>query len=277
MPTLPLPDPTAASGRAREVLELAARRNGQPLEGLSHILRVMAYWPEWLEVNLGQTAATFKGAGVLPPLTRECLHIAAAAGARLGMTSRGFAEVVAVAEHVAGQARSANLLGLLSEGGLPPLVAPVDPEAVEGPVRATLDEIRAWAREALGWDEVPLFWRAIARQPRYLNAAWAKTKLVLGPAEIDREAKIAVALACAALAGSRYFVEYYQAAYRRLGFDDAAVVELAGLVNHYASFNTVSHAFQLESPGEAEFAPPQGEVAAATSGIQPEEGSPATT
>jgi hypothetical protein len=61
-------------------------------------------------------------------------------------------------------------------------------------------------------------------------------------------------LACAALAGSRYFVEYYQAAYRRLGFDDAAVVELAGLVNHYTSFNTISHGFQLESPGQAEFA-----------------------
>jgi alkylhydroperoxidase family enzyme len=175
------------------------------------------------------------------------------------MTSRGFAEVVAVAEHVAGQSRSANLLGLTTdgEGGLPPLVPLVDAEAADGPVRATLDEIRGWARETLGWERVPLFWRAIARQPRYLNAAWAKTKLVLGPAEIDRETKIAVALACAALAGSRYFVEYYQAAYRRLGFDDAAVVELAGLVNHYASFNTVSHAFQLESPGQAELAAPR--------------------
>lgn len=114
-----------------------------------------------------------------------------------------------------------------------------------------LAEIRSWAREALGRDEIPSFWRALAHRPRYLQAAWAKAKLVLDPAELDRPTKIAIALACAALAGSRYFVEYYRAAFRALGHDDAAVVELAGLVNHYASYNTISHAFQLEPPGEA--------------------------
>jgi alkylhydroperoxidase family enzyme len=76
MPTLPLPDPTTATGRTREVLELAARRNGQTPEKLSHIMRAQAHWPEWLEANLAQNLATFKGQGVLPPLTRECLHIA---------------------------------------------------------------------------------------------------------------------------------------------------------------------------------------------------------
>ena len=163
-----------------------------------------------------------------------------------------------MAEHVAGQSHSANLLGLTSEdGGPPPLVPPLETEQAASPVRSTLEEIGAWARERLGWERVPLFWRAIARHPRYLSAAWAKTKLVLSPAEIDEATKVAVALACAALAGSRYFVEYYQAAYRRLGFDDAAAVELAGLINHYASYNTISHAFQLESPGAAPFAPPR--------------------
>jgi alkylhydroperoxidase family enzyme len=79
MPTLPLPDPSGATGRTREVLELAARRQGQSLEDLSNIMRAQAHWPEWLEANLAHTAATFKGAGVLPPLTRECLHIAISA------------------------------------------------------------------------------------------------------------------------------------------------------------------------------------------------------
>ncbi len=79
MTTLPLPDPTRATGRAREALESAARRNGQPLESVSAVFRAMAYWPEWLEANLAQNLATFKGPGVLPPLTRECLHIAISA------------------------------------------------------------------------------------------------------------------------------------------------------------------------------------------------------
>lgn len=166
--------------------------------------------------------------------------------------------MVAVAEHVAGQSRAANALGLVSEqpGSAEPLVALLAPEDGDETVRAVFDEIRVWAGDALGWERVPAFWRAIAHRPRYLAAAWAKTRLVLGPGEIDRLTKTAVAFACASLAGSRYFVEYYQAAFRQLGFDDETVVELAGLVNHYASFNTVAHAFQLESPGTAPFAEP---------------------
>jgi len=77
--TLPLPDPREATGRTREALEFAARRGGLPLEKVSAIHRAMAHWPEWLEANLAQTAATFKGQGQLPPLTRECLHIAVSA------------------------------------------------------------------------------------------------------------------------------------------------------------------------------------------------------
>ena len=160
-----------------------------------------------------------------------------------------------MAEHVAGESRAANLLGLISEDGAGPLVPLLDEAEADPAARPVLAEIRAWSREHLGWDRVPAFWRAIARQPRYLATAWAKNRLVLEPSELDRATKVAVALECAALAGCRYFVEYYQAAFRRLGFDDAAVVELAGLVNHYASFNTVSHALQLKSPGQASFAP----------------------
>ena len=163
--------------------------------------------------------------------------------------------MVAVAEHVAGQSRAANALGLLSEQNTSgaPLVALVDEQTDDSIIGPVFDEIRAWAHHSLGWERVPLFWRAIARRPRYLATAWAKTKLVLGPGEVDGPTKTTVAFACASLAGSRYFVEYYQAAFRQLGFDDETVVELAGLVNHYASFNTVSHAFQLKSPDAAAF------------------------
>lgn len=183
------------------------------------------------------------------------------------MTQRGFAEVVAVAEHVAGQSRAANALGLTSElsTGADPLVPLADEDAAEPAVATRFVEIRTWANERLGWDYVPAFWRAIAPRPRYLAAAWEKTKLVFGPGEIDGLTKFAVALACASLAGNRYFVEYYQAGFRQFGFNNETVVELAGLVNHYASFNTVAHAFQLESPGSATFAEPAVDGAATES------------
>ena len=79
MTTLPLPNPNETTGTVRQALEQAARRNGQPLENVSDVFRAMAYWPEWLETNLAQSLATFKAPGVLPPLTRECVHISISA------------------------------------------------------------------------------------------------------------------------------------------------------------------------------------------------------
>ena len=79
MTTLPLPDPTRATGRMREALVQAARRDGQPLEGLSQIWRAQAYWSEWLESNVSHAAATFKAQRALPALRREYLHIAVSA------------------------------------------------------------------------------------------------------------------------------------------------------------------------------------------------------
>ena len=49
------------------------------MENVSAVFRAMAYWPEWLETNLAQSLATFKAPGVLPPLTRECVHISISA------------------------------------------------------------------------------------------------------------------------------------------------------------------------------------------------------
>jgi hypothetical protein len=135
----------------------------------------------------------------------------------------------------------------VSAGGAPPgLVASPDgaPQAAE-----TLAEVRAWAAEALGGDGVPLFWRVLAHRPGLLAATWAKDRLVLGAGEVDAAAKICVALAVAVFRQSRYWSAYLgELARRQAGLDDGGLVELAGCVMHYASYNTIAHGMRLEPP-----------------------------
>jgi hypothetical protein len=131
-------------------------------------------------------------------------------------------------------------------------VRPVDSGDLEGEAATAIAEIEAWAREDLGIGHVPLIWRTLAHLPRLMVSTWHKDRLVLSAGRIGQPAKACIAFAVASFKQSPYMVAYTTARLRRaLGLDDRAMVELAGSVMHYVSFNTISHAMLLE-PGATE-------------------------
>jgi hypothetical protein len=183
---------------------------------------------------------------------------------RLGKNEKAITEILGVAEHVVSIAAAAEGLRLRPDVPSAPATAPTELIDLEAAVpeecEASLHEIRAWSREHLGTDRVPAFWRALARKPRLLASVWAKHLLVLGTNEIDADAKAALALAVAMNKHSDYWTSYFAALGRSChGFDDEIVVEIAGAVLHYTSFNTISHGMMLEAPHTeivaAEFSP----------------------
>jgi alkylhydroperoxidase/carboxymuconolactone decarboxylase family protein YurZ len=174
---------------------------------------------------------------------------------RLTGTDRSIAEIAAIAEHVASLTAAAAALRLCPDVGSAraggkeaPLVSL--PDAGNGPdADASLAEIHAWSRETLAFDGVPDFWRALAHQPRLLAATWRKDRLVLGKGAIDELVKTCAALAVAQFRQSDYWICYFtEVLRRRNGFDDATLVELAGTVMHYVSFNTIAHGMRLDAP-----------------------------
>ena len=176
---------------------------------------------------------------------------------RLTGTERAVAELAAIAEHVASLTTAAAAFQLRPD--TPPesgdakgvaLVPLLDEESgVEA--AATLAEIRAWARESLGIDRAPAVWRALAHQPRLLEVTWGKDRLVLGPGTLDELVKGCAALAVAEFRQSAYWIVYLTRFLRtRCGLANRGVVELAGAVMHYVSFNTIAHAMRLEPPFE---------------------------
>jgi alkylhydroperoxidase/carboxymuconolactone decarboxylase family protein YurZ len=182
---------------------------------------------------------------------------------RLGVGERGVTEIMAVSEHVSSLCAGAAALQLapdVPERQGPPPAGVGEPPPGAG--AACLDEVLGWSGGHLGLDRVPDFWRLLAHQPRFLEATWAKDRLVMGPGRLDQQSKRCVALAVAASRQSPYWIAFLTHLLRRNGLGDRALVELTASVMHYVSFNTVAHGMMLRAQHEemtaADFEEPRG-------------------
>lgn len=174
---------------------------------------------------------------------------------RLTGTERGVAEVAAIAEHVSSLVAAAAALRLTPDvpredsGRVRPSLVPLLDEADAPDAAVTLGAIRAWSRDVLGLDHVPAIWRGLAHQPRLLDATWRKDRVVMDAGALDAGTRGCAALAVAQFWQSDYWIGYYTHLLRsQAGFDDRTIVEVAGAVMHYVSFNTIAHGLRLEAP-----------------------------
>jgi AhpD family alkylhydroperoxidase len=94
-------------------------------------------------------------------------------------------------------------------------------------------------------DFVPNYWRALAAFPEYLEATWNKYKTVMLGGKLDRLTKEIIALAVSATNGCEYCINSHTAAVKRLGLDDAAVVEIMAVVDFFNASNSVADGLQI--------------------------------
>jgi hypothetical protein len=180
------------------------------------------------------------------------LHSAAVL--RLTESERAVAEIVAVAEHVASLTSAAEAFRLAPDVPFAgaesprPLIEPID-ERNDGAAAALLAEISEWSRQVLGVTHVPLIWRVMAHHPRLLETTWRKDRLILSAGVVDEFVKSCVALAVAQFRQSAYWISYFTHVLRSTHhLDDRALVDIAGAVMHYVSFNTIAHGMRLHPP-----------------------------
>jgi hypothetical protein len=174
---------------------------------------------------------------------------------RLTGSARAVAEILAIAEHVATLTTAAAAFQLKvdvpsspSDENLAQLI-PLVSESNAGEAAEMLGRIRDWASGALGIDRAPALWRALAHDPRLLEATWRKDQLVFAPGALDEVVKGCAALAVAQFRESAYCTSYLTQYVRtRCRMDDRGLVEVAGAVMHYISFNTIAHGMRLEAP-----------------------------
>ncbi len=99
----------------------------------------------------------------------------------------------------------------------------------------------------MGIDFVPNLYRAMASRPDYLEANWNKVKAVMGTeGKLDRLTKEIVAVAVSAVNGCDYCTSVHTSAVKKLGLDDAAIVELMAVVDLFSGFNKLVEGLRIE-------------------------------
>ncbi len=93
---------------------------------------------------------------------------------------------------------------------------------------------------------VPSLFQAMAHNPEYLEAAWQKFKVVMSAGQLDRKTKEIIALAVSATNNCEYCIHAHTAGLRRLGLDDAAIVELMAVVELFNGFNKFLDGLRIE-------------------------------
>jgi hypothetical protein len=174
---------------------------------------------------------------------------------RLTQENRAVAEIAALSEHVASLTAAAAALQLApdvpaqpTDSAGSPLVPPLD-QASAGEATETLGQIAEWSSKALGVGHIPGIWRALANEPKLLAATWRKDQLVLAAGTLDELVKGCVALAIAQFRQSSYWIAYLTQYLRtRCAVDNRMLIEIAGSVMHYVSFNTIAHGMRLDPP-----------------------------
>ena len=166
---------------------------------------------------------------------------------RLGVDEVGVTELMGVTEHTQCLSVLAASLLLESLGDEAALVPLVDVATAGAPVKLLLDEIRTTLTATMGTEGIPALWRAIARNPHYLESTWRKDQVVMRDGALAARDKRRVALGIAMNARCRYMIEYNTAILRRAGDADEDLLEILGVVDHYNCLNMLSDGMQLTS------------------------------
>ena len=171
---------------------------------------------------------------------------------RMGKDEKAITELMSIVDLVGGLSKAAfgaglfapEIAGVVQQGMVLGLVEEQD---AKGRVAKVFREIRAREAKRLGHERVPLFWRAIAHRPLYLEATWNRSKILLAEGDISLKDKEIVGYAVASNVGSQYFIHEHATALRRLGLDDSALVEILAVVDYFEGLNKLSEGMAIES------------------------------
>lgn len=92
-------------------------------------------------------------------------------------------------------------------------------------------------KKFMGLPMVPNLFKAMANNPKQLEATWNQFKVIMGPGELSKREKELVAMAVSATNNCEYCIYAHTAALKGLGLNDQAIVELMGVVGLYNNTN----------------------------------------
>jgi uncharacterized peroxidase-related enzyme len=119
-------------------------------------------------------------------------------------------------------------------------IALVSVQQATGKVKEIYDEIR----QAFG--AVPGIFQAMGHNPDYLEVFWRKFQVVMGAGALDRKTKEIIAVAVSATNNCEYCIHAHTAMLKKLGMDDAGILEVMAVVDFFNGINKLADGLQIE-------------------------------
>lgn len=86
-------------------------------------------------------------------------------------------------------------------------------------------------------EEVPLTFQAMANHPEYMKLVMEKMKIVMESQELDKNTKLAIALAVSIMNNSEMCIAMYTKQLKEDGFTDKQIVEIIAVIDLVGSMN----------------------------------------
>jgi len=119
----------------------------------------------------------------------------------------------------------------------------IEESEARGKVKEIYDEIK----KTLGIDFVPNMYKAMGKNPNYLEITWKKIQDIMSKSgKLDSKTKDIIALTVSIMSGCDYCINVYNAAVKHNGLDDEALLELYNVVDVYSGLNRLNIGLQLE-------------------------------
>jgi AhpD family alkylhydroperoxidase len=116
----------------------------------------------------------------------------------------------------------------------------------ESDASGKIEEIYNDIKKTLGIDFVPNMYKAMAKNPAYLEFSWRRIRDVMGQeGKLGRKTKDIVALTVCIMSGCEYCIQVYNSAVKHLGLDDEALLELYSVIDVYSGLNRLNVGLQL--------------------------------
>ena len=147
-----------------------------------------------------------------------------------------------------------NALNVVADGLAPAhaagLFGPADESAVSGEAAAVFAEIRSFYAR----DDVPLAFRLLAADARYLADVWAAARRAFTDGRLPRRLKESLAFAVSLTTRSGFGTTFHLGEMRRLGVTERGVLEVLGVTQMFSSYTKIADTLQLE-PDMSDIAP----------------------
>lgn len=105
-------------------------------------------------------------------------------------------------------------------------------QEVQGDIKAMFEQIKQ-----MSGGQVPPTFQAMANYPEYMKLVMQKMQIVMGSEELDKNTKLAIALAVSIINNCEMCITMYTNQLKGAGFTDKQIIEIISVIDLVGSMN----------------------------------------